>query len=189
MRWTQRFGQQSLEWGVREAEVFEGEDRVRVTFRIFRKLLLEPEAVFVRFVLPAVGKSPAISCGGAVFEPGRGQLPGTCMDQYAFDGTVLYREDGGSLVLSSRDAAVVSFGRPTCSERVPEFAGDAHVVCPLLFDNTWDTNFPVDGHGTMEFAFDVFRSDASDLPAAAGQALALADGPDVRVQARARPGG
>ena len=100
-----------------------------------------------------------------MYHPGTEQIPGSCMDYYAIDGCVLYSDGANRLALYQADNALLSFCKPYFCEKVGALPQNTHDVWPLLFDNTWDTNFPPDSNGLMSFRFELF----------AGQDFPLAD--------------
>ena len=116
---------------------------------------MEPEVFFVRFSLDITGVKPCVSNGGYVYKPGVDQIPGTCMDYYAIDGWVLYKSKAGSLLWSAKDSPLVCFGRPMYTERIKVLPDNMEDLYSMIFDNTWDTNFSADNHGTMEFTYNL----------------------------------
>jgi hypothetical protein len=116
------------------------------------------------------------------------------MDYYAIDGWVFYpqknsgpgpSETSKGWLISSRDAAVVSFGRPNVSLRISRFPENAGKALFMLFNNTWDTNFAADSHGIFEYRFDI--SHCRSIDEAAALSLSLASEPVVAVNLMARP--
>lgn len=162
----QYFSHPALFSGCRKLEFWNGEPRVRLTVTLDRKPDFTPEVFSLHLALGGMKNVlPEISTGGEVYHPGTEQIPGSCMDYYAIDGCVLYSDGANRLALYQADNALLSFCKPYFCEKVGALPQNTHDVWPLLFDNTWDTNFPPDSNGLMSFRFELF----------AGQDFPLAD--------------
>ena len=173
----QYFSHPGLYAGCRKMEFFREEPRIRFTLTIDRKPDFEPEVFSLHFALGGMaGIVPELSCGGEIFRPGIDQIPGSCMDYYAVDGTVLYRNGRDNLVFHQKDNALLSLGKPYFCEKVKRVPENTHDLWPILFDNTWDTNFPPDSNGLMEFRFEWFVDRDLRFDAAVRRSESLAQG-------------
>ena len=153
----QFFSHPALHAGCRKLEFWNAEPRVRLTLTLDRKPDLDPEVFSLHLALGGMKNVlPEISSGGEVYHPGMEQMPGSCMDYYAIDGCVLYSDGADRLALYQADNALLSFCKPYFCEKVRTLPENVHDVWPLLFDNTWDTNFPADSNGLMVFRFELF---------------------------------
>ena len=81
------------------------------------------------------------------------------MDFYAIDSWVAYKYSDCSVVFSSSDAPLVSFGGPSVAAR-KESIEDEALLSSLVYDNTWDTNFPGFRHGIWSFEYDIAAFDS-----------------------------
>jgi hypothetical protein len=184
---TQKFSHPSLTWGKRILRIYKAENKVAAALRLNRRSNHHPEIYYASFEAVQNAGIPMISNAGGVFVPGS-QIPGSCMDYYAIDGWVFYQIPGGGKqgengwLISSRDAAVVSFNYPHVSQRIHQFPRSAPKVLFMLFNNTWDTNFAADSHGVMEFTFDIAPCD--DVRHAEALAWSLTTAPVVAVNLR-----
>jgi hypothetical protein len=152
---TQKFSHPSLAWGKRILHIDRAGKKATLVLRINRRSNLRPEIYYGSFKAPPNFRIPELSNAGQAFIPGTQQIPGSCMDYFAIDGWVRYTDAERCWLISSRDAAVVSFEQPNVSQRINQFPKDAGKVLFMLFNNTWDTNFAADSHGIMEFSFDI----------------------------------
>jgi len=153
--YTQWLRHPRLRWAVRQLEVWKHEPRARLTVRLNRSPSEAPEAFFIACTVPCQGVMPETSCGGLPFIPFKDQLPGTCRDYFAIDGWVHYAAPEGHWLWVSRDAPLVTFGRPQVLAKQSDPPADVHRVLAMVFNNYWYTNFVGDSHGVMEFQFDL----------------------------------
>ena len=153
--YSQAFSHPSLTRGKRVLEISKHEKKATLRIKINRRPDPAPEILYAAISIAPGGIMPRISNAGGWFTPGEGQIPGSCMDYYAIDGAVSWREGENAWLAGSRDAAVVSFGEPGIPKRIEGLPDNVDRALFMLFNNTWDTNFAADEHGAMEFAFDL----------------------------------
>jgi hypothetical protein len=153
--YTQWIKHPRLRWASRRLEISKREPRARLTLRLYRESSDAPERFFAAFPLPIEGVLPTLSAGGMPFTPFTDQIPGSCRDYFAIDGWAHYAAPGGHWLWASRDAALVSFGRPPAWDRRTEPPKESGRLLAMLFDNFWYTNFTGNCHGAMEFRFDL----------------------------------
>ena len=113
------------------------------------------------------------------FTPFTDQLPNTCMDFFAIDSWVNYKQGDDSWTWISRDAPLVSFGGPQPLKDLKGTPGDLNKVYAMVFDNTWFTNFVADQHGVLEFKFDLVQGLPSDPKELAEHAETILSTPQV----------
>jgi len=157
--YSQGFSHPSLLRAKRILEIYKAEKKAVLRIRVNRRSSPAPEVLYASIKAAPEGLKPQISNAGGIFEPGRDQIPGSCMDYYAIDGSVTWRREDRTWQIGSRDAALVSFGDPTCGQRIKSLPEEMNRVYFMLFNNIWDTNFAADEHGAMEFVFDILTGD------------------------------
>lgn len=124
--------------------------RVNLELRMDRHSDFSPEVLFLRFDAAAEDRHPWISNAGVSFRPELDQIPGSCMDFYAIDGTIHY-SDGW--MLHCIDNALVTFGSTSVMARKRTTDGPNSRIYVRLLDNTWNTNFVANPCGLMQFRF------------------------------------
>jgi hypothetical protein len=152
--YTQTFTHPSLRRGSRRMELWKTEPHARITVKFYRNSSDAPEAFWVAFPLPTGETPPRLSVGGVPFVPYQDQIPGTAMDYFAIDGHAHYATGAGDWLWVSRDAPLVSFGKPEVWAR-RKTAAPGNRLLAMVFNNFWYTNFVGDEHGAMEFVFDL----------------------------------
>ena len=178
IRYTQPLRHPRLAWGTRILEIWKRTPRARYTLRINRLSSGAPEIFYASFPLPTGGSLPRLTSGGMPFVPFTDQLPGTCRDYFAIDGSASYETSEGHWLWVSRDAPLIAFGAsPTLAFRSSP-PDDVNRLQAMLFNNFWYTNFVGDSHGVMEFQFDLAWS-PPDRPFPPGAASTLESKPIV----------
>lgn len=125
--------------------------RIRLELRMDRHSNFAPEVLFLRFHAVSGEEHPWLSNAGVPFRPELDQIPGSCMDFYAIDGTVRYPN---GWLLHCIDNALVTFGSTSVMARKCTTQGPITDVYVRLLDNTWNTNFAANPCGLMQFRFD-----------------------------------
>jgi len=162
-----------VRWAMRRLEIWKSQPRARLTMRLDRLPSDDPEALFIQFPLPTRNVLPRLTNGGSEFVPYRDQLPGTCHDYFAIDGTVKYDTPHGHWLWFSRDAALVTFGdNSVLMKRSAAPSGRGRILA-MVFNNFWYTNFPGNSHGALEFRFDLLWRDPHTPSGAAPSPEAL----------------
>jgi len=172
LRYSQPLEHPRLAWATRQLEVWKREPRARLTFRFNRISAFAPEIFYVVTPLPCDGALPRMSCGGQPFTPFTDQLPGSCRDYFAIDGWADYSRPDGRWLWVSRDAPLVTLGRPAPLARLSAPPERPDRLLAMIYNNVWYTNFLGDEPGIMEFQFDlIWRPNASGDAAALAEAL------------------
>lgn len=183
---TQGFTHPSLRWAKRILTISKSDARGRLTIRMRRKDDAAPEIYYLRMKMANTKTLPVMSAVGREYRPGVGQIPNSCMDYYACDGWVRYEDAQSSWLISSLDAPMLTFGQPNCFARLKKIPDDTDTAFFMLFDNTWDTNFPANEHGLLEYQFDLLQTDRQKLGQKEADAMAFE--PQVLVNVRNQPG-
>ena len=179
----QNLAHPSFGWISREMRIWREEARIRLTLRLHRLSSFDPEVYYLSLFLGGGQGRCLTSLGGVPYRPGAEQLPGTCLDYFTTDGWLTVTGSSGTRLLSGRDTQVFAAGEPGFVERreAPDERTDR--VYAMLFDNTWDTNFPLNSHGEMAFAFTLCYSPDPLSAEDAGRKAESADlDPILRVQ-------
>lgn len=178
IRYRQALEHPRLRWATRQLELWKGEPRARLTFRLNRLSSFDPELHCLAMPLPCDGTLPRLSSGGLAFTPFVDQLPGSCRDYYAIDGWARYATLDGHWLWVTRDAPLIAIDGPHPKSRIESPPPRTGRLVTLLYDNFWYTNFQGDSPGTMEFQFDLlWRKELGGDEDAASLAEALVTEP------------
>ena len=151
LRFTQPVEHPRLGWATREVELWKGQPRARLTFRLNRLSSFAPEILYVVTPFPCDGVLPRMSCGGEPFTPFSDQIPGSCRDYFAVDGWAEYATAEGRWLWVSRDAPLMTFDRPQALARLTAPPPRTGRLLSMVYNNFWYTNFLGDQPGVMEF--------------------------------------
>ena len=185
--YSQALNHPRLRWASRTLELWKRAPRARLVVRFDRLPSAAPEAFFVEVPLPCAGVLPRLACGGVPFTPFRDQIPGCNRDYFAIDGWADYAAPEGHWLWVSRDAPLVTLGRPAIWDRRTTEPSDPHHVMSMVFNNFWYTNFAADENGVMEFQYDLVWREKFDTPGcAAALAETLTSEPVVLINAATR---
>ena len=160
--YTQSMKHPRLKWLTRQLEVYDGTNRATLTVRFHRISSELPEWFYIGCSFPSGDTLPTTSAGGMAFTPFTDQLPNTCMDYFAIDSWVNYRNEDTSWTWISRDVPLTSFGGPQTLKYLKAAPENVNKVYAMVFDNTWMTNFVCDQHGVFEFKFELVQGLPSD---------------------------
>ncbi len=160
IRFTQKLEHPRLKWATRQLEIWKGEPRARLTFRLNRISSFDPELLSIVHPIPCDGTLPRVSSGGMTFTPFTDQFPGTCRDYFAIDGWAHYATDDGHWLWVTRDAPLITFDGPHPKSHLTEPPPRTGRILAIVYDNFWYTNFQGDSPGVMEFQFDLIWRNA-----------------------------
>ena len=153
--YEQKISHPRLSWATRKIEIWNNEPRAQITFKMDRLSSANPEIFYLSFVLPKTDSYPEVSTGGINFLPYKGQIPGTCTDQFAIDGWVHYSSKEGSWIWSSRDVAIISFDGQQFAEKSLDPPANMNKISAMVYNNLWHLNYQDNYPGEMEFQFDL----------------------------------
>ncbi len=173
LTFEQSFSHPSLRYGKRILRIHCTEGTATLTVRFYRESNMEPELYYIAAEAPRTDGEVHISNTGKPFRPGLDQLEGCCKDYYAIDGWVHHGNRENGYMISSRDAALVTFDTPTQPSRRETAPTHCDRMFFQVFDNTWDTNFNANAFGMMSFTFDIAAGIAlSDCESISGEMAA-----------------
>ena len=149
--------------------------RLDVDFRLHKESVWEPENLYLS--LPFAGEV-WLDKAGARLRPRVDQLPGTCVDFYAVQNGLWFRQEQGGLIVASPDAPLVWMGtlRAHPIRLMGEGAPNQDEVYSWVMNNFWETNFKASLGGFYQFHYSLELSGARDVPAAFRRAESLCEG-------------
>jgi len=156
--------------GVRECSVivtaYKLIPRIEFDLRLHKDSVWEPENLYLS--LPFEAKEIFIDKSGTVMRPRIDQLPGTCVDFYLVQNGIAFCSEKSSILLTTPDAPLVSFG--TLKAHPIKLMGDGVQNCDEVYswvmNNFWETNFKASLGGFYQFKYSldlVQNSDAESV--------------------------
>ena len=147
---------------VRTVRLVAGADAVELAAHLDKAPVREKESAHLAFPFALADAVVRVDLGEAVLEPGRNQLPGSCLDFAGAHSAADVSEAGLGVSVATLDAPLVEIGaltderlhgdtaRPWRSAVAPGSALYAYVL-----NNYWHTNYKADQEGPIEARFAV----------------------------------
>jgi hypothetical protein len=136
-----------------EIRLFNTEKRIEFHYRITKKAITDPEAIYIAFPFRmSDGKTCYDVQGGLVF-PGENQLEGTSADWHAIQNFVAIRGSDCQYILGSAEVPLVHFG----DINLGKFQYIAQISNPYVYswvmNNYWVTNFRASQEGEFKWKY------------------------------------
>ncbi|MBE5965613.1 MAG: hypothetical protein E7255_01360 [Lachnospiraceae bacterium] len=127
--------------------------KIDFDFRVHKNSIWEPENLYL--ALPFMAQEIFIDKAGAILRPRIDQLPGTCVDFYAVQNGVAFCSENSSVLITTPDAPLVSFG--TLKAHPIKLMGEGATNCDEVYswvmNNFWETNFKASLGGFYQFSY------------------------------------
>lgn len=149
-----------------ELRLWNGAKRLDVEVRLQKAVQTAYEGLNVAFPFRLDNPRAFVHSGGAAFEAGRQQLPGTCRDYYAVEHFAAVQGDQGWVVLAPIEAPLVQFGQINFGQWSDELQLNRSGLYSWLLNNFWYTNFAGYQVGDLTFRF-ALTTGAGELDLAA----------------------
>ncbi|MEZ4557619.1 MAG: hypothetical protein R2854_14420 [Caldilineaceae bacterium] len=122
--------------------VFVPQDDAHVEFSAQFRLGLDahPQATYLAFPWTSPAQA-RIDLGGQAMEPGKEQLPGSCMDYYTVQNWVDFSNDYAGMTVATPDNPMVQLGDFHFGRHQQEVALERPMLLGWLTNNYWETNF------------------------------------------------
>lgn len=140
--------------------------KIDFTYRIAKTLSEDIESVYLPLALNLPETEVYIREGGVPMRPGMDQLPGSNMEYYVADQGILYRGREQSVLIGTRDTALIYMGQMEhhpivlCDNKAEN---NQRPVYSWIMNNTWETNFKMDLSGFGEFCYTLELAEGTTL--------------------------
>ncbi|MCB0073731.1 MAG: hypothetical protein KDE20_19820, partial [Caldilineaceae bacterium] len=123
--------------------VFVPQDDAHIEFSAHFRLGLDahPQATYLAFPVDIAPAQARIDLGGQAMEPGKEQLPGSCMDYYTVQNWVDFSNDYAGMTVATPDNPIVQLGDFHFGRHQQEVALERPMLLGWLTNNYWETNF------------------------------------------------
>jgi hypothetical protein len=136
-----------------EIRLFNTEKRIELHFRITKKEITDPEAIYIAFPFRMRDGQICYDVQGGVVYPGENQLEGTSADWNAMQNFVAVRGSDGQYILGSDEIPLVHCG----GINLGKFQYIAKVLSPYVYswvmNNYWVTNFRASQEGEFKWKY------------------------------------
>ena len=136
-----------------EIRLFNTEKRIELHYRITKKGITDPEAIYIAFPFRMREGKTCYEIQGGLVYPGENQLEGTSADWHAIQNFVAVRGADGQYILGSDEIPLVHFG----DINLGKFQYKAQVSNPHVYswvmNNYWVTNFRASQEGEFKWKY------------------------------------
>ncbi len=136
-----------------EIRLFHTEKRIELHFKITKKGITDPEAIYVAFPFRLRDGKICYDVQGGLVYPGENQLEGTSADWHAMQNFVAVRGSGGQYILGSDEVPLIHCG----DINLGKFQYVASVLSPHVYswvmNNYWVTNFRASQEGEFKWRY------------------------------------
>ncbi len=136
-----------------EIRLFNTEKRIELHYRITKRGITDPEAIYIAFPFRMVNSKTCYEIQGGLVYPGENQLEGTSADWHAVQNFVAIRGSGGQYILGSDETPLVQCG----DINLGKFQYIAQISTPHVFswvmNNYWVTNFRASQEGEFKWKY------------------------------------
>jgi hypothetical protein len=133
--------------------LFNREKRIELHFRIVKKGITDPEAIYVAFPFRMRDGKTCYDVQGGLVYPGENQLEGTSADWHALQNFVAIRGPGGQYILGSDEIPLIHCG----DINLGKFQYIAKISSPHVYswvmNNYWVTNFRASQEGEFKWKY------------------------------------
>ncbi len=136
-----------------EFRLFNTEKRIELHFRVVKKGITDPEAIYVAFPFRMRDGKTCYDVQGGLVYPGENQLEGTSADWHALQNFVAIRGPGGQYILGSDEIPLIHCG----DINLGKFQYIAKISSPHVYswvmNNYWVTNFRASQEGEFKWKY------------------------------------
>ena len=171
--------------------VWRGVPRVEIRNRMWKLKTVDKQSVFFAFPFAAVNPELFYELPGAATSASAPHVPGCPQHMRAVRHWAALAEGAGGIAWATVDAPLVQFG--DIHSPYSPFPGTLRLAGPepgtiysWVLNNIWDTNFPTEQGGEMNFRYAIASSQAGD---AAALGMRLGESVSARLVAAVVPSG
>lgn len=136
-----------------EIRLFKTTKQVNFVYRLKKKQVTEPEALYVAFPFELNAGKIYFDVPGGTIEAGVEQIPGSTNDWNTVQNFVSVRNASEQIVLGSREIPLMQFGNINLGRFKAGATPETNHVFTWPMNNYWVTNFNADQHGEFEWSY------------------------------------
>lgn len=141
-----------------EYRVFHVTKKIEVVYRLRKKAVTDPEAVYVAFPFEVAGGKIHLDVPGGTIEAGVDQIPGSSNDWYTVQNFATARNATSQVVMGSREIPLMQFGAINTGRYKAGAVPQSTHMYSWPMNNYWVTNFNADQMGEMEWSYFIHSS-------------------------------
>lgn len=143
-----------------EIKLYKTTKQVNFTYRLKKKQVVEPEAVYVSFPFELNQGKIFFDVPGGTIEAGVDQIPGSVNDWNNVQNFAAVRNVSEQIILGSKEIPLMQFGNINLGRFKAGATPETNHIFTWPMNNYWVTNFNADQHGEFEWSY--FLTSSSD---------------------------
>lgn len=136
-----------------EYRVFNVEKKIEIVYKLRKKAVTDPEAVYVSFPFEVEGGKIHLDVPGGTIEAGVDQIPGSSNDWYTVQNFAAARSNALQVVMGSQEIPLMQFGAINTGRYKAGATPQSTNMYSWPMNNYWVTNFNADQMGEMQWSY------------------------------------
>ncbi|MDR1369630.1 MAG: glycosyl hydrolase family 38 [Dysgonamonadaceae bacterium] len=136
-----------------ELQVFKTCKQINFAYKLNKKLLVDPEAVYVSFPFELNDGKIYFDVPGGTIEAVKEQIPGSVNDWNVMQNFVSVRNMSGQIVLGSREIPLMQLGNINLGRFRKDALPESNHIFTWPMNNYWVTNFDAFQFGEFEWSY------------------------------------
>ena len=136
-----------------EYRIFKVEKKIEVVYRLRKKAVTDPEAVYISFPFEMSDGKIHLDVPGGTIEAGVDQIPGSSNDWYTVQNFAAARSDKGQVVMGSQEIPLMQFGAINTGRYQAGAVPQSTNMYSWPMNNYWVTNFNADQMGEIQWSY------------------------------------
>ncbi|MEG1544729.1 MAG: glycoside hydrolase family 38 C-terminal domain-containing protein, partial [Tannerellaceae bacterium] len=136
-----------------EFRLFRVEKKIEIVYRLRKKAVTDPEAVYVSFPFDVPNGKIHLDVPGGTIEAGVDQIPGSSNDWYTVQNFATARNAGSQVIMGSREIPLMQFGAINTGRYQAGAVPQSTNMYSWPMNNYWVTNFNADQMGELEWSY------------------------------------
>ena len=136
-----------------EFRVFNVTKKIEVVYRLRKRAVTDPEAVYIAFPFEVEGGKIHLDVPGGSIEAGVDQIPGSSNDWYTVQNFATARNGESQVVMGSQEIPLMQFGAINTGRYKAGAVPQSTNMYSWPMNNYWVTNFNADQMGEMQWSY------------------------------------
>lgn len=146
-----------------EYRIYNVEKKIEVVYRLRKKAVTDPEAVYVSFPYQIEDGRIMLDVPGGNIEAGVDQIPGSSNDWYTVQNYASASNEDCQVVMCSREIPLMQFGAINTGRYEAGAVPQSTNMYSWPMNNYWVTNFNADQMGELQWTYDITSSSDSSV--------------------------
>lgn len=136
-----------------EFRVFNVAKKIEVVYRLRKKAVTDPEAVYISFPFEVEKGKIHLDVPGGTIEAGVDQIPGSSNDWYTVQNFATARNSESQVVMGSQEIPLMQFGAINTGRYKAGAVPQSTNMYSWPMNNYWVTNFNADQMGELQWSY------------------------------------